>query len=216
MANHDHDHRDHDHDRRKYGHDRDRYHPRHHRHLSERELLLLIWENIMLNFAVLNSNLNELSGKVDTLIAGQSSDPADQAAIDAAAAQVKTISDKIDAASTPPPPPIVVLPDTGTPNAIVTVSSPPVVAPRAPNAKARVAVANTNTGPVTYDDGAGPAPVVDSAGNPLVGGELVAGTTYDLAFNGSGWTFGAVPTVAGTGAVASAPGTPGALSRARR
>jgi hypothetical protein len=48
-----------------------------------------------------------------------------------------------------------------------------------------VIIANTNTGPTTYDPGTGPLPVTDPSGAPLVGGELVAGATAVLTASGA-------------------------------
>jgi hypothetical protein len=49
-------------------------------------------------------------------------------------------------------------------------------------------IGTTNTGPVTMNvDGLGAKEVVDQLGNPLVGGELVAGAYADFLYNGTKW-----------------------------
>lgn len=49
-----------------------------------------------------------------------------------------------------------------------------------------VKVSDTNTGPATLNvDGLGPVPIVDQLGNPLIGGEMVAGSYADLLFDGT-------------------------------
>lgn len=49
-------------------------------------------------------------------------------------------------------------------------------------------ISDTNTGPVTMDvDGLGAKPVVDQLGNPLIGGEMVAGSYADFLYDGTRW-----------------------------
>lgn len=89
--------------------DRDRYHKRHFKHLSDRELLLIIWETIMADFTAANAALAKLQTDVDALLAAAPPVPVDdQPAVDALTAAIGELDAKVVAATpvpTPPPPP---------------------------------------------------------------------------------------------------------------
>ena len=76
--------------------------------------------------------------------------------------------------------------DTGTANAYVIALSPPVTA--YPNGlKVKFKIAHTNTAASTLNAGAGPVPLVNDLGNPVVANDLpvgfLVGATYDLSTN---------------------------------
>lgn len=87
--------------------DRDRYHKRHFKHLSDRELLLIIWETIMADFTAANAALAKLQTDVDTLLAAAPPVPVnDQPAVDALTTALTDLDAKVVAAIpvTPPAP----------------------------------------------------------------------------------------------------------------
>jgi hypothetical protein len=122
---------------------------------------------------------------LDPIVAALQALSSNAGAIDANA---KTVSAALEAASSTPVVGGTALQDVGGVNVVKTVSVPPVTVPLAIGATASVVIAITNTGPVTYDPGTGPLPVLSGAGSPLVGGELVAGATIVFTAIASGFS----------------------------
>lgn len=76
-----------------------------------------------------------------------------------------------------------VAPDTGAVNSYIGTYSPAISALTEGLTVTLSAVANTNTGATNFDAGPGAQSVIDLQGNPLIGGEIVAGNDVTLKWN---------------------------------
>jgi microcystin-dependent protein len=76
--------------------------------------------------------------------------------------------------------------DTGIANAYRCVLNP-VLTANVQGMAVRLLIANTNTGPSTFDPGTGAAPIVRSDGSAFIGGEMIAGDAPWLTWTGTQW-----------------------------
>ncbi len=83
--------------------------------------------------------------------------------------------------------------DTGTANAYSVVYTPAITT-HVIGAPLRWIAANTNTGPSTFNDGAGTANLVLPGGAALVAGQIVTGGMYTAIFDGTNFQIPEVPT----------------------
>lgn len=76
--------------------------------------------------------------------------------------------------------------DTGVANAYSTVLTPPLTV-NTMGQTLRFKAANSNTGASTLNFGTGAAPLLNAQGQPLSGGEIIAGYVYEAYWNGAGY-----------------------------
>lgn len=85
--------------------------------------------------------------------------------------------------------------DTGVVNAYVGVYDPVITAPVS-GMPLRLKAAHSNTGPSTFNPGSGLASIVNGAGAPLSGGEIILNEIFEVMWNGAAYEFMAPSPVA--------------------